>query len=66
MRAPIVTNYVPLCWFVGLLVVGLLGAPLSRVTAEEQAKPEKLNPYAGNAEAIQQGRTLYLQTGCSA
>ena len=65
-KAPIVTKKVTLGWLVGLLVVGLLGAHLSRVAAEEPAKPEKLNPYTGNAEALQQGRTLYLQTGCSA
>jgi cytochrome c(L) len=66
LKGPIVTKKVPLCCLVGLLVVGLLGAHLSRVAAAEPAKPEKLNPYTGNAEAIQQGRTLYLQTGCSA
>ena len=59
----IVTKQVPLCWLVGLLVVGLLGAPLTMV---EPAKSKKLNPYTGNAEAMQQGRTLYLQNGCSA
>ena len=58
-KAPIVTKNVPLCWLVGLLVVGLLGAQLSMVVAEESAKPEKLNPYTGNAEAIQEGRTLF-------
>ena len=66
MKGPIVTKKVPLCWLVGLLVVGLLGAHLSMVAAEEPARPEKLNPHTGNAEAIQQGRTLYLQNGCSA
>jgi cytochrome c(L) len=66
MKDPIVTKQVPLCWLVGLLVVRLLGAHLSMVAAEESARPEKLNPYTGNAEAIQQGRTLYLQNGCSA
>ena len=65
MKAPTVTKQVPRCWLVGLLVVGLLGAPLSMMAAEEPAKPEKLNPYTGKAEAIQQGRTLYLQNGCS-
>lgn len=65
-KALIITRNVPLCWLMGLLVVGLLGAPLSPVAAEEAARPEKLNPYTGNAEAIQQGRTLFLQTGCSA
>ena len=66
MKGPIVTKKVPLCWLVGLLVVGLLGTHLSRVAAEAPAKPEKLNPHTGKAEAIQQGRTLYLQNGCSA
>ena len=60
-----VTNKAPLCWLVGLLVVGLLGAQPHMLAAEEPAKPKKLNPYTGNAEAIQQGRVLYLQTGCS-
>jgi cytochrome c(L) len=36
------------------------------VAAEDTAKSKKANPYTGNAEAIQQGRTLYLQNGCSA
>jgi len=26
---------------------------------------KKLNPYTGKAQAIQQGRTLYIQRGCS-
>ena len=65
-KAPIVTKKVHLCWLGGLLVMGLLGAPLSMAAAEEPAKPKKVNPYTGNAEAIQEGRTLYLQTGCSA
>ena len=64
-RAPTVTNKAPLYFLVGLLVVGLLGAPPRMLAAEEPAKPKKLNPYTGNAEAIQQGRALYLQTGCS-
>jgi cytochrome c(L) len=66
MKGPIVTKQAPRCWLIGLLVAGLLGAHLSMVAAEAPAKPEKLNPYTGNAEAIQQGRTLYLQNGCSA
>ena len=64
-RAPTVTNKAPLYFLVGLLVVGLLGAQPGMLAAEEPAKPKKLNPYTGNAEAIQQGRALYLQTGCS-
>jgi mono/diheme cytochrome c family protein len=29
-----------------------------------QQKPKKLNPFTGKAEAIQEGRQLYLQAGC--
>ena len=65
-KAPTVTKKVLLCCLVGLLVAGLLGAQFNMVVAEEPAKPEKLNPYTGNAEAIQEGRTLFLQNGCSA
>jgi cytochrome c(L) len=66
MKVLTVTKKVLLCCLVGLLVVRLLGAQCSMVAAEDSAKPKKLNPYTGNAEAIQEGRTLYLQTGCSA
>ena len=31
----------------------------------QNAAVKKLNPFTGNAEAIQQGRTLWLQWGCS-
>jgi cytochrome c(L) len=64
-KAPIVTKHIPLSWLFGVLVVGLLGARLSIVATEEPAKPQKLNSYTGNTEAIQEGRTLYLQNGCS-
>jgi cytochrome c(L) len=45
-----------------LVGVGLLLAPL----AAGVGQPKKLNPYNGKADAIQQGRALYLQNGCSA
>jgi cytochrome c(L) len=48
-----------------LLIAGLFLVPLARVRAEEAVTPQKLNPYTGNAEAIQQGKALYLQMGCS-
>lgn len=35
-------------------------------TAHGQNTPKKLNPYTGNPEAIQEGRTLFIQLGCSA
>ena len=30
----------------------------------DQQKPKKLNPFTGNADAIKEGRQLYLQSGC--
>jgi cytochrome c(L) len=45
--------------------MGLLGAHRGMLVPEAPAKPEKLNPYTGNTEATQQGRTLYMQHGCS-
>jgi mono/diheme cytochrome c family protein len=46
----------------GLVAVGLLLVPLTAAIGQ----PKKLNPFTGKAEAIQQGRTLYLQHGCGA
>src|SRR5688572_26125564 len=43
------------------LAAGLLGP--ARAQSPNAAK--KLNPYTGNAQAIQEGRALYLQRGCS-
>lgn len=34
--------------------------------AQDQPKPKKLNPFSGNPAAIQEGRSLYIQNGCSA
>jgi len=64
-RAPIVTEK---AWSHGLFwlfLAGLFFVPLDMVRAEEAATPPKLNPYTGNAEAIEQGRALFLQMGCS-
>jgi cytochrome c(L) len=55
----------PLWWWIAALSCILLLTHLSMLAAEDAAHGQKLNPYTGNAEAIQQGRTLYLQTGCS-
>ncbi len=49
----------------GLVLAGLLLAPLA-VGFGQLNSVKKLNPYTGKAEAIQQGRGLYLQNGCSA
>jgi mono/diheme cytochrome c family protein len=43
----------------GVLGLGLL------LTLPQPAQPQKLNPHTGNAEAIQQGRALYLKFGCA-
>lgn len=54
-----------LWWWIAALSCVLLLTHRSMLVAEDSAQVQKLNPYTGNAEAIQQGRTLYLQTGCS-
>lgn len=54
-----------LWWWITACSCMLLLMHLSMLAAEDSAQVQKLNPYTGNAEAIQQGRTLYLQTGCS-
>ena len=48
-----------------LLVAGLWIGLFGAATAQDQAKAKKLNPFTGKPEAIQEGRTLYLQYGCS-
>jgi cytochrome c(L) len=44
-----------------VLGVGLMLAPLT----PGMGQTKKLNPYTGKAEAIQEGRALYLRHGCS-
>jgi cytochrome c(L) len=52
----------------GAALVLALGLVLAWATPgpTQQNEVKKLNPFTGNAEAIQQGRALYLQQGCSA
>jgi cytochrome c(L) len=55
-------------WGLGLvspLILWLLLSRFGALVAEEQPMPKKLNPYTGQEEAIQEGRALYLQHGCS-
>jgi cytochrome c(L) len=52
-------------WLYASLALALLLSPFGLAAAGEPAQPNKLNPYTGNPEAIKEGRTLYLQTGCS-
>jgi cytochrome c(L) len=52
-------------WLCTLLGLALLLSQLGMGTAAGTPKPKKLNPYTGDPEAIKQGRTIYLQIGCS-
>jgi cytochrome c(L) len=55
-------------WGLGLvspLILSLLLIQFSVLVAEEQPMPKKLNPYTGQEQAIQEGKALYLQHGCS-
>jgi cytochrome c(L) len=57
----------PIRWPVGLLLLAGLGtllAPPGTGRAQTNAVA-KLNPFTGQAEAVQQGRAIYLQQGCS-
>jgi cytochrome c(L) len=47
------------------LMLWLLLIQFGTSVAEEQPMPKKLNPYTGQEQAIQEGRALYLQHGCS-
>jgi mono/diheme cytochrome c family protein len=44
-----------------LLVGGIIGHPTAG-----RAEAQKLNPFGGNAQAIEEGKNLYTQHGCSA
>jgi cytochrome c(L) len=48
------------CLLVGAAALVPPGPGLAQTNAVQ-----KLNPFTGKADAIQQGRTLYLQQGCS-
>ncbi len=50
---------------VALIVVGVIGHFVPG-SAQDQPKAKKLNPFTGNPAAIQEGRSLYIQNGCSA
>jgi mono/diheme cytochrome c family protein len=47
------------------LVCGLLGTVSHPASVAGQDKPAKLNPYAGNTEATQEGEKFYVFYGCS-
>jgi cytochrome c(L) len=52
-------------WLYTSLALAMLLSTFGMAAAGEPAQPNKLNPYTGDSEAIKQGRTLYLQIGCS-
>ena len=52
-------------WLYASLALVMLLSTFGMAEAGEPAQPNKLNPYTGDPEAIKQGRTLYLQIGCS-
>jgi mono/diheme cytochrome c family protein len=47
------------------LCAGTLALSATVVAVAQNAAVKKLNPFTGQTEAIQQGRTLWLQYGCS-
>jgi cytochrome c(L) len=47
-----------------LAIASALG-PCGAGGADAPAAVKKLNPYTGNPDAIKEGRTLYLESGCS-
>ena len=49
-------------WLLAALAVGFLLGQLGMPGAQEKVK--YLNPYAGNPEAIKEGRALWLKYGC--
>lgn len=49
-------------WLLAALALGLMLVQLGAPKAQEKAK--YLNPYAGNPEAIKEGRTIWLKYGC--
>ena len=51
---------------VALFVFGVVIGHFAPGGAQDQSKPKKLNPFTGNPAAIQEGRSLYQQNGCSA
>lgn len=52
-------------WRMGLLATLALGLVLGQLgVSGAQEKAKYLNPYAGNPEAIKEGRTIWLKYGC--
>ncbi len=54
-------------WVIGAVALGLiLGGHVGFAGDQDQANSKKLNHYAGNLEAIKEGKALYTLYGCSA
>jgi mono/diheme cytochrome c family protein len=54
-------------WLIGAVALALVsGGPMVYSTAEDPAKPKKLNPHTGDPEAIKEGRRIYFLYSCNA
>jgi cytochrome c(L) len=53
-----------LCYCAGLACIVFFSL-LATAEASELVQPHKLNPYTSDPDAIQAGRALFLQMGCS-
>ncbi len=52
-------------WLFSVVALGLLIGLLGTIRAQENgSKPERLNPYTGNPEAIAEGEKLYRMLNC--
>jgi mono/diheme cytochrome c family protein len=49
----------------GIIAVLVVGGIVGHLTTGS-AGPQKLNPFAGSSPAIEEGKSLYVQNGCSA
>ena len=51
---------------VTIVVFGVVIGHFVPAAVQGQLNTKKLNPFTGNPAAIQEGRSLYIQNGCSA
>ena len=52
-------------WILVMLVGVVTLGPLGTAAMQNHAVPKRLNPYTDRAELIREGRTLFVQAGCS-
>ena len=53
-------------WVLVALILGLILVQPGKLSAQDQPKPKKLNPFTGNSEAIAEGRKVYFLYSCNA